>query len=234
MKYPRKIDWDNYLIHCHALPSLVPLKSFKLTIKGKSILDAIWLKETWGIKSIVYTDAMEKGILKEPDSIALYRKVFQIFTTKNVERKKNKYLSGEADILRRLKVVDIKTCRDAGSYISKDAKKAESDHLFQLVGYAMLYNKKKGQIAYTLLSNSEEMIQSEYEKSKWKLRIFDDETPEAMELYEQVQRNNIYEDIPEKQRIKVYDFDINSSMIERVELTVINARAYLKSKRLNT
>lgn len=246
-----QVDYDTIKIRASLLPKIIPKKG-KLTLKGKSELDLLFLEKSYGRRKIFSSKQTEKGTEREDDSISLYRTYHQLFTKKNKRRiHTNPYIDGEYDLMlyRKFKylnektgrmktgkkkhIVDIKTCWDIFTFNAKDRKKALDEYFWQIAGYCLLTGAESGSIAYVLLNNTDEAIESEYQKMKWQLRIYDDETPEAQELYEQIRYNNTYDDIPLEERIKEYEFEVTQDHKDTIELIVsTQVRDYLKKKTL--
>lgn len=114
--------------------------------------------EIFNIKPIITTKSITRGIEQEDESIDMLSKVFNNKFTKNVNRQEDDYLSGEADVLHNISIIDIKTCETRASFDDKSASKASSDYKWQLYAYKRLYNKEKGFIAYTLPSYNKYVI----------------------------------------------------------------------------
>jgi hypothetical protein len=232
------MNFKHYKIRCSSLPKIVGAKG-KLTQAAESYLRDLYIKEAYGREKTLVNKYMTKGNEQEDESISLYRKVNQIFTQKNELKYANDFIEGTPDLVlegRKKIVIDIKTCWDIWTYVDKDRKTARKDYFWQLAGYSMLTGIEKVQVAYTLLSNSEYEIYKQYEKAKWNLQIMEDGTEDTSEqllaLEDTVRKNNTYDDIPSKERVKVFDFTITPSDYTIIKEYVEMSREYLNKLKL--
>lgn len=230
--------FKHYKFRCSSLPKIVGAKG-KLTQSAQSYLKDLYIKEVYGREKTLSNKYITKGNEKEDESISLYRKVNQIFTQKNEIKYANKFIEGTPDLIldgKKKMVIDIKTCWDIWTYVDKNRKTAKKDYFWQIAGYSMLTGIEKVQIAYTLLSNSEYEIYRQYEKAKWNLQIMEDGTEDTaeqlLELESTVRRNNIYDDIDDKDRVKVFDFTVTPSDYTIIKDYVEMSREYLNKLKL--
>jgi hypothetical protein len=182
---------------------------------------------------------MTKGNEQENNSISLYRKVHQTFTKKNELKYANNFIEGTPDLVLNNKkklVIDIKTCWDIWTYIKKTEKVAETDYFWQLAGYSMLTGIPNVRLAYTLVNNTEYEIYREYERTKWNLQIIEDGTEDTAEqllaLEDSIRYNNTYDDIPDKERVKVFDFIVTESDYDVIKHYVQLSRKFLNELNL--
>jgi len=232
------MNFKHYKIRCSSLPKIVGAKG-QLTQSAESYLKDLYVKEVYGRQKTLSNKYLTKGNEQEDASISLYRKVNQIFTQKNELKYANDFIEGTPDLIlesRKKIVIDIKTCWDIWTYIDKDRKTAKKDYFWQVAGYSMLTGINKVQIAYTLLNNSEYEIYRQYEKAKWNLQIMEDGTEDTSEallqLEDTVRKNNIYDDIPNKERVKVFNFTITPSDYILIKEYVEMSREYLNGLKL--
>ena len=227
------MDFSHYKLRCSILPHIIGKKALTETAKG--LLKDIYITEKYNRKKILNSKYLSKGNEKEDDSISLYRKVNQLFTKKNEEQFENKFLTGTPDLIitrgRSKSIIDIKTCWDIWTYVKKDIKTADKDYFWQLAGYSMLTGIKKVRIAYTLLNNTDYEIYRQYEQAKWSLGIMEDGTEDTseqlLELEEKIRYNNTYDDIPAKDRVKTFDFEVTDEHYFIIEEFTKLSRNYL-------
>lgn len=227
----KTIDFSKYKFRCSMLPILMTKskKEGELSKTVQTVLNEIYLQETYGIKKIIVSKYMEKGINKENESISLYRKFTQEFYEKNEERFENEYLTGIPDIITKNDVKDIKTCWDIFTFFAKDQIEAEKDYYWQLFGYMWLLNKKSSLLIYSLLSNEEYEIYSELKKIIYMKNWSDTADTQLIEQTEaQLRVNNNYDNLSIEERLKIYKFDFNEGDIEKVKNQLNLCREHLQ------
>jgi hypothetical protein len=113
---------------------------------------------------------------------------------------------------------------------------AETDYFWQLAGYSMLTGIPNVRLAYTLVNNTEYEIYREYERTKWNLQIIEDGTEDTAEqllaLEDSIRYNNTYDDIPDKERVKVFDFIVTESDYDVIKHYVQLSRKFLNELNL--
>lgn len=180
----------------------------------KSELLNIYIQEVYGKNKIISSKPMIKGTQLEDESISLYRKFTQDFTSKNEDKLENNYLCGTPDLIKSDRVIDIKTPYDIWTFAPVTEDQAMSDYYWQLVGYMILTQKPTAELAYCLTSHTELMIVDETRRIAYMENLLDDDgDPEKHDrlLYieDQVRKNYSYEDIPLKKRVKRYELNIS-------------------------
>lgn len=222
--------FDNYEFRASSLPTLMTKSKKKgvLSQTTKSVLNEIYLDEIYGRKKIISSKYIEKGIERENESIALYRKTSQVFVEKNDQEFHNGILKGTPDILHNDFVVDIKTNWDIFTFFSVDAKKAETDYFYQLVAYMILTQRKKAKLAYCLISNDEFTLFQEFQKIKYN-KGYDDDDPMLVDIEDQIRTNHTYDDIDIKKRIKIFEFALDDDLEIQVNEQLEACRSYLNN-----
>lgn len=236
------MDFKHYKIRCSSLPDIIGSRKpkGKLTeVKAKPYLLDVFIAEQYNRKRSTFNKYMTKGNEEENNSISLYRKVHQTFTKKNEIKYANDFIDGTPDLVlngKKKLVIDIKTCWDIWTYIKKTEKVAEKDYFWQLAGYSMLTGIPNVRVAYTLLNNSEYEIYREYERTKWNLQIIEDGTEDTAEqllaLEDSIRYNNTYDDIPDKERVKVFDFTVTQNDYDVIKHYVQLSREFLNELKL--
>jgi hypothetical protein len=201
----------------------------ELTQGVKSVLDEIYIAEAYNRKQIITSKYLTKGTNQEDESIALYRKVTQEFCTKNEEKLSNDFICGTPDLILEDRIVDTKTSFQIWSYAKANQSSALVDYYYQVVGYMILTGKTKGELAFCLISNTEEVIYQEIQKLRYGLGLTEN-TPEFDEMEKQIRHNNNYEDIPASQRVKRFSFDLDPAEKGKIEKQLKLCREYLNSK----
>src|ERR1700737_549012 len=84
-------------------------KGEPLSKGAKTALEMMAKEFVYGFNEVISGKFMEKGIIVEDQSIALYNSVFFTDYKKNTERKTNEWITGECDIFTGSKIIDIKS-----------------------------------------------------------------------------------------------------------------------------
>lgn len=185
---------------------------------AKSYLQTLWLEQN-GFNSFSLLEQsfpLQKGDICEDQAIKALSELFGANYTKNTERITKGFLSGEADIVTDLAVVDTKVPENWESFRKKEG--IPSEYYWQLIAYCYLYNKFSASLCYVLLPTPQELI--EYYTNKMT----------ANEINKFAKTEEIIKNLDNEDRIKLYhiDSDIPNDiefLISRVE----KAEAYYSS-----
>ena len=154
---PLKVHADE----CHKLMTSPRNKGDELSETTKTWLKEKAIEEVLGMRNIVATKPMMKGIVCEYESIDLYNKVMRSKYKKNSVTKEKNGFCGTPDLLGDDCVIEIKTSWDATTFpffrdeVSKLIKKRGYD--WQCRVYTMLFGMCKASVSYCLVDtpNSE-------------------------------------------------------------------------------
>lgn len=225
------------LFRCHNAGALLTdpkLKSDKeagkLSETAKTMVQAMWLKNTFGYREIITTEAMTKGLKMEQDSMALAQTVLGgPFRTKNRETFKNDYLIGMPDVLTTEYVDDHKTCYTLRSFFEAEMSKMNKT---QLDCYMALTGRKKARCIFTLVPNTDEAVIKECERVAWQYgRDYDNE--DYIDHCTQIKANNdCIAKIPPAQRVKVFEFNYEQNAIDLLYSRIEAAREYYLTLKL--
>jgi hypothetical protein len=89
-----------------------------------------------------------------------------------------------------------------------------------------LWNLPKAELAYCLLNTPEKLIAAEEKKL---LYDFIGSEEDYLEACKEVRRLHTYDDIPNKERIRLFKVDRDESRIERIKNRVIDCRKFLNN-----
>lgn len=217
----------------------------ELSDTAKALVRKTWLKYEKGIYSQIKSKFLEKGIVKEEDSISLITEVEGVLYVKNEERINNEYFSGEADIVKDFEdkrlIIDTKTSWSAETFFSAEPT---LDYIVQGQIYMQLWDAEEFQLKFVLVDTPENLVQREKDNAKWKYYSGDmtdtelDELENLMQpIYKQIERNMIFStnpNIKKEECIKTFYFkrdrEMYAKLVERVKL----AREYYKTLTLNS
>jgi hypothetical protein len=141
---------------------LAPIWEQTLSAGAKTYLTGIAREFVYGFHEVVSNKYMDKGIAVEDDSIALYNDVFFSNYRKNTERRDNKWLTGELDLLPGPnKITDIKSSWSLATFPVTAQDGHDSLYEWQGRGYMMLWDKDEFEIAYCMVNTPPELIRYE-------------------------------------------------------------------------
>jgi len=225
---------DNILFRCSSAGALLTEPKAKaakdagqLSETAKSLVQSMWLQNTYGYREYLQTDAMTKGLECEQDSMELVQSVLGgQFRVKNRERLQNQYIIGTPDTILDDCIEDIKTSFNLRTFYEAEPTTL---YLTQAQCYMELVGIPKYRLIYALIPNSPELIAKQCESLAYKFdKQYDN--PDYIEQCEQIKHNNaVIETIPIEKRIKVYHFDFQNETIERLYSKIETAREYYKT-----
>lgn len=176
-----------------------------LSVGAKTTIEKIAKQLVYGYDEEVSSKYMEKGILVEDASIALYNEVFFTAHAKNTERRENAWISGECDIFTGSKIIDIKSSWSLATFPALAARGEDKTYEWQLRVYMWLWDVDVAEVAYCLVNTPEELIG--YEQHE--LHFVDHITPELRVTRIQYERDKALEE-KISQRVEDANLYLNS------------------------
>lgn len=222
------MNFDQYKFRCSELGYLLTdprSKSEPLSETSKTYLKEIYIKVVYGREKLITNKYMQKGVACESDTLELVAQTTGQKYFKNLKQLENEYITGTPDAWYEDHVLDVKTSWDIWTFGSVDENKAKKDYYGQLLGYMFLTDKKKAKLAYGLVNTPQEQIDYEMYLLKVKGLVKDGDEQEE----EKALKNFMYDDIPAKDKIKIYDFELDESVLEKLIERIKVARFYLNS-----
>jgi hypothetical protein len=226
---------DKLLFRCHNAGALLTEPKLKseagqLSQTAKTMIEAMWLKNTFGYREMVTTDAMTKGLRLEQESMALAQQVLGgAFRSKNRETLKNEFIIGTPDIILTDYVEDIKTCYNLRTFFEAEPTKL---YLTQAQCYMALTGRKYYRLIYCLVPNTDEAIIKECERVAWQYGR-DYENQDYIDHCTQIKQNNdCIKSIPPTQRVKVFEFSYDETVMDMLYRKVELAREYYLTLKL--
>ena len=201
-------------------------KSEALSETTKSFLHEIWIKENFGREKDIDNKYIEKGNYCEEDGIDLLTKKFGKLLLKSKKEYENDFILGHLDLETKDEVLDVKNSWDIWTFHKADG--SNKDYQFQGLGYMNLTNKKKFCLCYCLCNAPEHLIVAEKRRKLYDMYGME-ETPEYAEKEAEIEKNMVFDDIPETERVKIFEFEYDEKLFEQVKVKIFEARAYLNS-----
>lgn len=223
------IDFTNYKFRSSFLPTLMVngrSKSDILSETAKTGLRELWIKEVFGREKYDTTNKFtEKGIMCEADAMDLIKKVTRKTYFKNKEEFSNEFITGTPDIVLPDSVKDTKCSWSIHTFMNVDEDYALKNYYYQILGYMWLTGTPNGEIIFCLVNTPEEIMNDEMYRLSFKLP----ELNNSEEFTNKVKMNYIFDDIPEKMRLKRFSVPFSQEDVELLKERIIAGREYLKT-----
>lgn len=137
-------------------------KSEVLSEGAKTYIRELVAQELFGVDFEASSKQMEKGIMVEPDSIALLNRVRGLSLTKNTERRTDDYLTGECDLFDApaRRGHDLKSAWSIETFplLPQDCDPKGRLYEFQCRGYMRLWDAQRWEVNYALVNTPENLL----------------------------------------------------------------------------
>jgi hypothetical protein len=136
------------------------LKEGPLSIGAKTYIRELAAQEIFGVEFEVTSKQMEKGVLVEPDSIALLNRVRGLDLAKNTERRHNDWITGECDLFdaERRRGHDLKSSWSIATFPIATVDCEDRLYEWQMRGYMALWDAEEWEVDYCLVDTPEHLI----------------------------------------------------------------------------
>lgn len=157
----------DFLIRCSSIGKIMTepktLKEGPLSVGAKTHIRELAAQDIFGVDFEVSDKKMEKGIQVEPETTGLLNRVRGLNLVKNTERKRNEWITGEADLFdaQRRRGHDLKSAWSVATFpiCPEDiAGSQRSMYEWQMVGYCWLWEADEWEINYGLVDTPESLI----------------------------------------------------------------------------
>ena len=135
-----------------------------LSIGAKTAIREVAAQDLFGVDFEISDKKIEKGNLVEPESLALYNRVFGRSAVKNTERRSDEFLTGTCDVEDDDEIVDLKSAWSLATYplLPDDVAAAQRTlYEWQGRGYMRLWNKPRFRVAYCIVDTPEDLCRWE-------------------------------------------------------------------------
>lgn len=226
----------DFKIRCSSLGSIMtdPKSGPGLSETCKTHLIELYVQHKYNRTKKIENKYVEKGRAVEEDAITLYSKLRKSFFRKNKERLTNKYITGEPDlfigkdILYADCIIDTKCSWDLYTYIKAKYDKTNKDYYWQGMGYMALTGAKQFKLVYCLINTPTSLILDEKRRLAYRLDVIDDYgRPDYIEACKEIERNCIFDDIPDSERMFEIVIDRDEPQIHKIYDRVSASRKWL-------
>lgn len=201
----------NWLFRPSAIGKLMTAPKLKsetgLSVGAKTYVRELASQAIFGVDFEFSSRPMDKGIQCEEEAIALLNRVRGLNLSKNKERRKDAYLTGECDLYEeyRKKGHDIKCSWSLQTFPILECDCLDKIYEWQMRAYMRLWDAASWEVNYVMVSTPPDLIKFE-----------------SYELHQ-------VEHIPEEMRLTTWtinrDMDKEQEMLEKIEL----AREYMQT-----
>lgn len=135
-------------------------KSEVLSVGAKTYIRELAAQEILGVDFEVSSKAMEKGIICEGEAIQMLNRVRGLNLSKNTERRKNDYITGECDLfdLQRKRGHDIKCSWSASTFPISVVDCEDKLYEWQMRSYMALWDAEEWSVDYCLVDTPDHLI----------------------------------------------------------------------------
>lgn len=133
-------------------------KDETLSVGAKTAITKQAKEFVYGFDERFSSKYTEKGLLVEDRSIELLNSVMFTNYKKNVERKTNDWLTGEADIVAPDQIIDIKSSWSLSTFPVLSSQGEDKTYEWQLRAYMWLWDLDYAHIAYCLVNTPEHLV----------------------------------------------------------------------------
>lgn len=186
------------------------------------------ISQITGKEKDIKSKYLSRGKDMECAAIERVSKYYCTELEKNETFLENEYFCGTYDAKNFERVIDTKVpfdCFTFPYFISE----VDPDYYAQLQVYMDLTGLKKASVCYCLENGSNEQI----ERLSWQIakdKLMDE--PE-IEEWDEAEKQLSYDHISDDLRIRVYEFEYDAELIEKLKSRVIEARSYIENELVN-
>lgn len=217
-----EINWSTYKFRCSGLHNLMTSSRKKddpLSETTKSYLKEVYIREVFGREKsdMVANKFTQKGIMCETDGLEMIERVDGVKYFKNNKLYEDRFIKGTPDVVAD-NIIDTKLSWDLFTFANMDEDKARKAYYYQMLGYMWLTGKQEASVIFCLVNTPEHLMNAELYKLQFSI-------PDGEHL--KYKNNYIFDDIPEKLRIKKYNFNYSDEDMKMLAHRIIDCRNYL-------
>lgn len=214
-----------FKIRCSGISQIMTNSRSKtgLSETTKNYLKSWVIENKYNRKQEIYSDYLKKGIQCEEEGFTLACKVLKLgFVQKNQESFENNFLTGTPDLIFKDTIIDIKNSWNLFTFPFFDTD-AGNNYYWQMQGYMALTGLDKAKVVFCLVNTPENLILNEaYKIANKRGMDVQDTEQEARQLH-------TFDDIPETDRIKVFDIYRNEDDIQAIYNRVAECREFINN-----
>jgi len=198
------LEANNILFRASGLGQLMTeprSKSEILSETAKTHLVDIYCSYHYGRREEITSKFLEKGNVREPNSLTLLSRKTGKFLKQNETHLKNDYIMGTPDtyigesINKADEIFDTKTAWSLHTFMRAKFGKLNADYFYQGHAYMWLTGAQKHTVAYCLVNGTYEAIEDEKRRLQYKPGMVDDfgnESEKFISQKKQIEVNHIF------------------------------------------
>ena len=201
-----------------------------------SYLKEVYIWEKYGKEPLGGAERSKytmKGKLVEEESIMMLNRIDNASYTKNDNRYRNEYLTGEPDIIVThddtiTKIIDIKSSYDFATLLSNLGSSLNPLYKYQVQGYMALTGATEAEVCYCLVNMPQEMINSEKKRLFYALNAATEDNPEYVRQVSKLENNMTFDEIPIRERLIRFPVQRDQILIDKIYKRVEQCRLWLE------
>lgn len=196
---------------------------FEFGLTAKSYIQDCWLFDNFGYEEPVVTNEMLKGMMCEDEAIDIVcRQIDGGFRVKNNDQFEDDHFTGTPDIITEPIVEDLKCSWTLRTFV--EASDGNPLYYAQGQAYLALTGCSLFRLIYVLVETPFELVEEEKKKYFFKFNC-DENNPYYLEAIRKVEAmHSAARLIPERSRVKVFEFARNDEYIDKLRMRVEQAR----------
>jgi hypothetical protein len=204
---------------------------FEFGATAMSYIRECWMRNTYGYDEPLVSNEILKGLMCEDEIIGvLTRRIPGGFRVKNEDWFEDAYFTGTPDVLLSDVVEDAKASWTLRTFV--ETRRPDPLYYAQGQVYMALTGRKRFRLCHVLVDTPVELIEEEKKRLYFRFNC-DEENPHYQALVEKVDSmHRIAHKIPENQRVKLFEFDINYDYLDTLRQRVKQARVVYSSMSL--
>lgn len=225
------MDFLNYKFRASSVGNLMTKprnKTELLSETAKAYLLDIYIKEMYGRERDINNKFIEKGLYTEEESFNLIQNKLGGLVIKNTQTFENNFIRGTPDLILNDCIVDAKSSWNIHTFLSADG--TDKNYIIQGNMYMDLKDKQFFKLAYCLNNAPEHLIVNEKQREMYKRGLVGLEGSKEFDDMENfIDKNMKFDDIDKNKRIKIFDFEKDEDLINKVYEKIVIAREYLNN-----
>ena len=221
-------------IRCSSLGQIMTnsRKKGELSKTAQSCVKQIVKEEALGVKRVLSSKYLDKGIIMEDAAIDLVAERYELSPfdmRKNEEHFSNDFITGTPDLILPDEVRDIKCSWSIDTFPLLDDVIPNKDYYWQLMGYMALTGRRQAHLDYCLVNTPEYLVQRELDSMAYRLGV-DEINPD---VEEELRSNMTFVNVPVNLRVKTFHIEWSDEAYEQIMDRVIECREFAESLTIN-
>lgn len=227
--------FDDYKFHPSTIVALMTEPRSKADIEAgllsettKTYLQELWVEYVFGRSKEFNNKFVEKGNANEVLARSMVAERLDIhYITGNKQTLSNDFVIGTPDIILEDRVIDIKCSWDIFSFAKADGY--NDTYYMQLQCYMWLTGKTKAQLAYCLTDTPEFIITNEKNRMFYKFDTNEQGQADFQMWEQKFEKLCNYNDIKSHAKVKIFTYEYNEGVIEKLKINIVKAREHMNS-----